>query len=54
MGDELASGRLVEILRNWRIPEEPLWMVRTSNRRPPERTRRTMAFLASLTWRRYL
>lgn len=54
MGDELSSGGLIEILRDWRIPEEPLWMVRTSNRRPPERTRRTMAFLASLAWRREL
>ena len=51
--EDLRNGGLVEVLPDWRIPEEPLWMVRTSNRQPPLRTQRTMAFLASLAepWR---
>jgi DNA-binding transcriptional LysR family regulator len=36
-----------------REPEEPLWLLRSSHRQAPERTRRAMAFLASLpqSWR---
>ena len=48
VGPLIREGRVVEVLTPWRMPEEPLWMVRTSNRRPPERTLKTMAFLASL------
>jgi DNA-binding transcriptional LysR family regulator len=48
VADDLNSGRLVEILRYWRVPEEPLWLVRTSSRQAPQRTLRTMDFLASL------
>jgi DNA-binding transcriptional LysR family regulator len=44
----IRAGRVAEVLRSWRMPEEPLWMVRTSSRRPPERTLKTMAFLATL------
>ncbi len=29
-------------------PAEPLWMLRTSDRRPPLRTQRVMSFLATL------
>ena len=53
IADDLRSGRLVEAMRDWRIPEEPLWLVRTSSRQAPKRTLRTMEFLDSLapTWR---
>ena len=46
--DDLRAGRLVEVLAPWRAPAEPLWMLRTSNRRPPLRTQRVMSFLAGL------
>jgi len=46
--EDLRTGRLVEVLAPWRAPAEPLWMLRTSNRRPPLRTQRVMAFLATL------
>ena len=53
MGDDLREGRLMEALRDWRVPEEPLWLLRSSHRQAPERTRRAMTFLASLpqNWR---
>ena len=53
MGDDLREGRLVEVLRDWRVPEEPLWLLRSSHRQAPERTRRAMTFLTSLpsNWR---
>ena len=53
IADDLRSGRLVEAMRDWRLPEEPLWLVRTSSRQAPKRTLRTMEFLGSLasTWR---
>lgn len=53
IADDLRSGRLVEAMRDWRIPEEPLWLVRTSSQQAPKRTLRTMEFLDSLasTWR---
>jgi len=53
VGEDLRAGRLTVLLRAWRVPEEPLWMLRTSNRQAPQRTLRTMAFLAALpqSWR---
>ncbi len=52
VAEELKHGRLVEILRDRRVPEEPLWMVRTSSRQAPQRTLRTIRFIESLnsTW----
>ena len=46
--EDLRTGRLVEVLAPWRAPAEPLWMLRTSDRRPPQRTQRVMSFLATL------
>ena len=46
--EDLRTGRLVEVLAPWRAPAEPLWMLRTFNRRPPLRTQRVMSFLATL------
>ncbi|MDQ8731328.1 LysR substrate-binding domain-containing protein [Bradyrhizobium daqingense] len=46
--EDLRAGRLVEVLESWRVPGEPLWMVRTSGRRPPLRTQRVMSFLNTL------
>ncbi|MGA0594223.1 LysR substrate-binding domain-containing protein [Enterovirga sp. CN4-39] len=46
--EDLRAGRLVEVLAPWRAPPEPLWMLRTSGRRPPVRTQRVMSFLATL------
>ena len=46
--EDLRTGRLVEVLAPWRAPAEPLWMLRTSNRRLPLRTQRVMSFLATL------
>jgi DNA-binding transcriptional LysR family regulator len=46
--EDLRTGRLVEVLAPWRAPAEPLWMLRSSNRRPPLRTQRVMSFLATL------
>jgi DNA-binding transcriptional LysR family regulator len=53
IAERIRNGELVEILRDWRVPEEPLWMLRSSNRQPPQRVLRTMTFLSSLssTWR---
>ena len=53
VADDLKSGRLVEVMKAWRVPEEPLWMVRTSSRQAPHRTLRVMEFLGSLasTWK---
>jgi DNA-binding transcriptional LysR family regulator len=53
VADDLKSGRLVEVMKAWRVPEEPLWLVRTSSRQAPQRTLRTMEFLGSLasTWK---
>ena len=51
VADDVRNGRLVEVLKDWRVAEEPLWMVRTSSRQPPQRTLRTMQFLASLPTR---
>lgn len=53
VADDLKSGRLVEVMKAWRVPEEPLWMVRTSSRQAPQRTLRAMEFLGSLasTWK---
>jgi DNA-binding transcriptional LysR family regulator len=53
VADDLNSGQLVEVMRPWRVPEEPLWMVRTSSRQTPRRTLRAMEFLGSLasTWK---
>jgi DNA-binding transcriptional LysR family regulator len=48
VAEDVRNGRLVEVLKDWRVAEEPLWMVRTSSRQPPRRTLRTMQFLASL------
>jgi DNA-binding transcriptional LysR family regulator len=48
VAEDIRNGRLVEVLKDWRVAEEPLWMVRTSSRQPPRRTLRTMQFLASL------
>ncbi|WP_022724047.1 LysR family transcriptional regulator [Rhodopseudomonas sp. B29] len=44
----LRTGRLVEVLAPWRAPAEALWMLRTTDRRPPLRTQRVMSFLATL------
>lgn len=46
--EDLRAGRLVEVLAPWRAPAESLWMLRTSDRRPPLRTQRVMSFLATL------
>jgi DNA-binding transcriptional LysR family regulator len=46
--EDLRTGRLVEVLAPWRAPAEPLWMLRTSDRRPPLRTQRVMSFLTTL------
>jgi DNA-binding transcriptional LysR family regulator len=46
--EDLRAGRLVEVLAPWRASGEPLWMLRTSDRRPPLRTQRVMSFLATL------
>ena len=46
--EDLRTGRLVEVLAPWRASGEPLWMLRTSDRRPPLRTQRVMSFLATL------
>jgi DNA-binding transcriptional LysR family regulator len=53
VADDLKSGRLVEVMKARRVPEEPLWMVRTSGRQAPQRTLRAMEFLGSLasTWK---
>jgi DNA-binding transcriptional LysR family regulator len=53
VADDLKSGRLVEVMKDRRVPEEPLWMVRTSSRQVPQRTLRAMEFLGSLasTWK---
>jgi DNA-binding transcriptional LysR family regulator len=53
VADDLNSGGLVEVMKAWRVPEEPLWLVRTSSRQAPQRTLRTMEFLGSLasTWK---
>ena len=53
VADDPKSGRLVEVMKAWRVPEEPLWMVRTSSRQAPHRTLRAMEFLGSLasTWK---
>jgi DNA-binding transcriptional LysR family regulator len=53
VADDLKSGQLVEVMKAWRVPEEPLWLVRTSSRQAPQRTLRTMEFLGSLasTWK---
>jgi DNA-binding transcriptional LysR family regulator len=53
VADDLKSGRLVEVMKARRVPEEPLWMVRTSSRQAPQRTLRVMEFLGSLdsTWK---
>jgi DNA-binding transcriptional LysR family regulator len=48
VADDLNAGRLVEVMKPCRIPEEPLWLVRTSSRQAPRRTLRTMEFLGSL------
>ncbi|MDU6834788.1 MAG: LysR family transcriptional regulator [Bradyrhizobium sp.] len=48
VSEGLRTGQLVEVLAPWRAPAEPLWMLRTSNGRPPLRTQRVMSFLATL------
>lgn len=49
---DLRSGHVVEILKNWRIAEEPLSAVRLEKRHAPVRTQIVMDFLAALpsTW----
>ena len=38
IGDDLREGRVVEVLPDWRVPEEPLWLLRSSiGRRPSAR-----------------
>ena len=49
VAERIRSGQLVEVLKPWRVPEEPLWLVRLTNRQPPQRVLRTMAFLSSLS-----
>ena len=44
----LRDRRLVEVLASWRVPEEPLWLVRPSARTTPQRVQRVMAFLEEL------
>lgn len=46
--DDLRSGRVVEVLRDWRIERESLSMVRLASRHAPKRTLLAMDFLASL------
>lgn len=46
--DDLKSGRVVEVLRPWRIEQEPLSMVRLASRHAPKRTLLAMDFLAAL------
>ena len=48
IAQDIRAGRLVEILRDRRIPEEPLWLVRTSSRQAPQRVLRAIVFLATL------
>lgn len=46
--DDLRAGRVVEVLRGWRIEQEPLSMVRLASRHAPKRTLLAMDFIASL------
>ena len=50
--DDLRSGRVVELLREWRVPESPLSAVRLERRLTPRRTQRVLEFLsrAASTW----
>lgn len=48
VSEDIRAGRLVEVLAPWRAPGEPLWMLRSSGRRPPLRTQRVMSFLGTL------
>lgn len=44
--DDLRSGRVVELLREWRVPESPLSAVRLERRHTPRRTQRVLEFLS--------
>jgi DNA-binding transcriptional LysR family regulator len=44
--DDLRSGRVVELLREWRVPETPLSAVRLERRHTPRRTHRVLEFLS--------
>lgn len=46
--DDLSAGRVVEVLKDWRTEETPLWLVRLDNRYTPKRTQAVMEFIASL------
>jgi DNA-binding transcriptional LysR family regulator len=46
--DDLRKGRVVEVLKDWRVEETPLWLVRLDNRYTPKRTLAVMDFIASL------
>jgi DNA-binding transcriptional LysR family regulator len=45
---ELRSGRMVEILREWRTARSPLYALRLQRRHTPLRTAHVMAFIATL------
>lgn len=51
--DDLRRGHVVEVLKDWRIAEEPLSAVRLEKRHTPARTQIVMDFLATLpsTWK---
>lgn len=51
--DDLRAGRVVEILKDWRTPDAPLYTVRLQRRLTPRRTQTVMDFIASLAsaWR---
>ena len=51
--EDLRQGRVVEVLKDWRIEQTPLSMVRLDSRHTPKRTSAVMDFVASLpaTWR---
>jgi DNA-binding transcriptional LysR family regulator len=47
VADELASGRLVEVLREWSDDEAPISVIYASRRHLPQRTRLFIDALAA-------
>ncbi|WP_339652074.1 LysR family transcriptional regulator [Halopseudomonas pelagia] len=52
--EDLRSGRVVEVMANWRTKESPLFAIRLQRRLTPKRTQLVLDFIASLTceWQR--